>query len=66
MTFSVPYIKSVYFLKASINIDNVNSTFTFGTLGYCVQLANGTTCSKPSVGYQLGALATRYCSFRPS
>ncbi|KZT74973.1 pali-domain-containing protein [Daedalea quercina L-15889] len=53
VTFSVPYIKSVYFLKATIDVDNTNATFTFGTLGYCVQLSNGTTCSKPSVGYEL-------------
>lgn len=66
VVFSVPYIKSVYFLKASISIDNVNSTFTFGTLGYCIQLSNGTTCSKPSVGYELGAPAPRPCSSRLS
>ncbi|KAH9937340.1 SUR7/PalI family-domain-containing protein [Fomitopsis serialis] len=53
VTFSVPYIKSIYFLKATINVGNTNGTFTFGTLGYCVQLSNGTTCSKPSVGYEL-------------
>ena len=54
VTFSVPYIKSIYFLKASFNQDNTAGSLTFGTLGYCLTLPNGTTCSKPSVGYQLG------------
>ncbi|CCL98110.1 uncharacterized protein FIBRA_00104 [Fibroporia radiculosa] len=53
VTFSVPYIKSIYFLKASLSIDNESGSLTFGTLGYCLQLPNGTTCSKPSVGYEL-------------
>jgi len=53
VSFSVPYVKSVYFLKASISADGVNGSIIFGTLGYCVELSNGTTCSKPSVGYQL-------------
>lgn len=50
----VPYIKSVYFLKASISVSNINGSITFGTLGYCLELSNGTTCSSPSVGYELG------------
>ncbi|RDB28754.1 pH-response regulator protein palI/prr-5 [Hypsizygus marmoreus] len=53
VSFCVPYFKSVYFLKANISIGGNNGSITFGTLGYCLQLANGTTCSSPAVGYQL-------------
>ncbi|KAJ3517857.1 hypothetical protein NLJ89_g218 [Agrocybe chaxingu] len=53
VSFCVPYFKSIYFLKANISVDNYNGSITFGTLGYCLQLPNGTTCSKPSVGYEL-------------
>ncbi|KAJ3750856.1 SUR7/PalI family-domain-containing protein [Lentinula detonsa] len=53
VSFCVPYFKSVYFLKASITEDGFNGTITFGTLGYCLELSNGTTCSSPSVGYEL-------------
>ncbi|KAI5122359.1 hypothetical protein M0805_004117 [Coniferiporia weirii] len=53
VTFNVPFIKSVYFLQASLTVDNVNGTITLGTLGYCIDLStNGTTCSKASVGYE--------------
>lgn len=55
VTFSVPYFKSVYFLKASLTQEGINGAITFGTLGYCTTLNNGTVCSKPSIGYQLGA-----------
>jgi hypothetical protein len=54
VSFSVPYFKSVYFLKASINQGGVNGSITFGTLGYCLELSNATVCSKPSFGYKLG------------
>ena len=54
VSFSVPYFKSVYFLRASLTVENINGSITFGTLGYCFHLSNGTTCSKPSIGYQLG------------
>ncbi|KAF9469762.1 SUR7/PalI family-domain-containing protein [Collybia nuda] len=53
VSFCVPYFKSVYFLKATISASGVNGSITFGTLGYCLELANGTTCSSPTVGYQL-------------
>lgn len=53
VSFCVPYIKSVFFLKASIPD---NGSIIFGTLGYCIELPNGTVCSKPSVGYELGKL----------
>ncbi|TRM66122.1 SUR7/PalI family-domain-containing protein [Schizophyllum amplum] len=53
VSFCVPYFKSVYFLKASISVDSYSGNITFGTLGYCLELSNGTSCSKPSVGYEL-------------
>ncbi|KXN88889.1 pH-response regulator protein palI/rim-9 [Leucoagaricus sp. SymC.cos] len=53
VSFCVPYFKSVYFLRADFSVGNNNGTITFGTLGYCLELANGTTCSSPSIGYQL-------------
>ncbi|KAF5385002.1 hypothetical protein D9615_001216 [Tricholomella constricta] len=53
VSFCVPYFKSVYFLKANISIAGNNGSITFGTLGYCLELSNGTTCSSPAVGYEL-------------
>ncbi|KAG6830889.1 hypothetical protein H0H92_014040 [Tricholoma furcatifolium] len=53
VSFCVPYFKSVYFLKANITEGGNSGTITFGTLGYCLELSNGTTCSQPSVGYEL-------------
>lgn len=53
VSFSVPWFKSVFFLKASLSIENINGSVTFGVLGYCLELSNGTTCSKASVGYEL-------------
>lgn len=55
VSFSVPLLKSIYFLKASVSQSGFSGSVTFGTLGYCLQLSNGTTCSKPSVGYELGS-----------
>ena len=52
VSFGVPWIKSVYFLKATIS--GFNGSLTFGTLGYCLDNAGTLTCSKPSVGYQIG------------
>lgn len=54
VSFCVPYFKSIFFLKAIISVGGVSGNITFGTLGYCLELTNGTTCSKPSIGYQLG------------
>lgn len=54
VSFCVPYFKSIYFLKAVISVSGLRGNITFGTLGYCLELTNGTTCSKPSIGYQLG------------
>ncbi|KDR85667.1 hypothetical protein GALMADRAFT_84706 [Galerina marginata CBS 339.88] len=53
VSFCVPYFKSIFFLKASITVNNISGNITFGTLGYCLELSNGTTCSKPSIGYEL-------------
>lgn len=54
VSFSVPWFKSIFFLKASLAVEGISGSVTFGVLGYCFQLNNGTTCSKASVGYQLG------------
>lgn len=54
VVFCVPYFKSIYFLKASVTVQNVTGNITFGTLGYCIELPGNTTCSKPSIGYELG------------
>jgi len=54
VSFSVPWFKSVFFLKASLAVEGINGSVTFGVLGYCYHLNNGTTCSKASIGYQLG------------
>jgi hypothetical protein len=56
VSFSVPLIKSVYFLKASLAADGLNGEITFGTLGYCMTVDSSTTCSNTTVGYQLGQL----------
>lgn len=52
VSFGVPWIKSVYFLKATV--DGFDGSLTLGTLGYCLDNAGKVTCSKPSVGYELG------------
>lgn len=54
VSFCVPYFKSVFFLKASISVDGNSGNITFGTLGYCIELPANTTCSKPTIGYELG------------
>ncbi|KAI0698402.1 SUR7/PalI family-domain-containing protein [Cerioporus squamosus] len=53
VSFNVPFLKSIFFLKAAVNSGSVNEEVIFGTLGYCITVANNQTCSKPSVGYQL-------------
>ncbi|KAK7448784.1 hypothetical protein VKT23_013515 [Stygiomarasmius scandens] len=53
VSFCVPYFKSVFFLKAGFQANGQEGTITFGTLGFCLEFADGTTCSKPQVGYQL-------------
>lgn len=52
VSFGVPWIKSVYFLKATI--DGFDGSLTFGTLGYCLDNAGKLTCSKASLGYEIG------------
>ncbi|KAJ7069053.1 SUR7/PalI family-domain-containing protein [Mycena belliarum] len=53
VSFCVPYFKSVYFLKADVSSGGASGTITFGTLGYCLEFGGTTTCSSPSVGYEL-------------
>ncbi|KAF7307541.1 hypothetical protein MIND_00548900 [Mycena indigotica] len=53
VSFCVPYFKSIFFLQADISSNGVSGSITFGTLGYCVNLAGTTTCSKPAIGYEL-------------
>lgn len=66
VSFSVPWFKSVFFLKASLAVEGVNGSITFGVLGYCVQLNNGTTCSKATVGYELGKPPSASTAFSPT
>lgn len=54
VSFNVPLLKSVFFLKASLTVENITGNITLGTLGYCIELSNGTTCTSPSVGYEFG------------
>ena len=54
VSFGVPFFKSVYFLKASISEGGFNGSVLFGTFGYCLELSNGTTCSKHFLGYEFG------------
>ncbi|KAI0686014.1 SUR7/PalI family-domain-containing protein [Cytidiella melzeri] len=53
VVFSVPYFKSIFFLKASLESEGISGSIIFGTLGYCVEIPGNTTCSKPSIGYEL-------------
>ncbi|KIM69803.1 hypothetical protein SCLCIDRAFT_1208346 [Scleroderma citrinum Foug A] len=45
-------IKSVYFLKASLSVENIDGTVDFGTLGHCVTISGLTTCSNATIGYE--------------
>lgn len=63
VSFNVPVLKSMYFLKATVNNNNAHIEVTLGTLGYCLETTNNTqTCSKPAVGYELGKLVLCYAS----
>lgn len=53
VSFSVPLIKSVYFLKASLAAEGTNGYITFGTLGYCSTISGNVSCSSAAVGYEL-------------
>lgn len=54
VSFNVPIIKSIYFLKATITESGQTGIITLGTLGYCLDLNGAQTCSKPTVGYKIG------------
>jgi hypothetical protein len=54
VSFSVPLIKSVYFLKASLSVEGVDGYVTFGTLGYCADVSGTLSCSNATVGYEFG------------
>ena len=56
VSFNTPILKSIFFLKATITESGQTGSITLGTLGYCLDINNNQTCSKPSVGYQLGEL----------
>ncbi|KAG1908336.1 pali-domain-containing protein [Suillus fuscotomentosus] len=53
VSFSVPLIKSIYFLKASLAVEGTNGYITFGTLGYCSDISGTVSCSSATVGYEL-------------
>ncbi|KAI0028127.1 SUR7/PalI family-domain-containing protein [Vararia minispora EC-137] len=53
VSFNVPLIKSIYFLKAGISSGGISGNITFGTLGYCTDLPGNTTCTSARVGYEL-------------
>ncbi|KAG8763217.1 hypothetical protein FRC11_005416, partial [Ceratobasidium sp. 423] len=52
VSFSVPWFKSVYFLRAAITQSGVNGSVTFGVLGYCLDFNNQIQCSNASVGWE--------------
>lgn len=54
VSFSVPYFRSVFFLKASLAAEGQSGDITFGTLGYCLVQNGSTSCSNATIGYQLG------------
>ena len=56
VSFNVPIIKSIFFLKATITESGQTGIITLGTLGYCLELNGNQTCSKPTVGYKIGKL----------
>lgn len=58
VSFGVPWLKSIYFLTATINSNGLNGTATFGVLGYCVQAGASSACSNATVGWEFGTLFT--------
>lgn len=67
VSVSVPLLKSIYFLKASISTSvggtNISGTVTLGTWGYCVD----GTCTSAKLGYSLGTstiTVPRVCASR--
>lgn len=58
-SFCTPLLKSLYFLKADLASSAFTGELTLGTLGYCLLQNGATTCSSPSVGYNLGESQVR-------
>lgn len=54
VSFSVPLLKSFYFLSATINHSGIQGTATFGVLGYCLQTGTNQACSNATVGWEFG------------
>ncbi|KAG8790613.1 hypothetical protein FRC16_000799, partial [Serendipita sp. 398] len=52
VSFGVPMLKSIYFLSATIDHDNVKGVATFGVLGYCLQTGTNQQCSNATVGWE--------------
>ena len=38
-----------------MTVEDISGTITFGTLGYCIEVGSTVSCTKPAIGYQLGA-----------
>jgi hypothetical protein len=55
VSFSVPMLKSIYFLSATINQDGLQGTATFGVLGYCLRTNLTQACSNATVGWEFSA-----------
>ena len=54
VVFSVPWLKTIYFLKANLNYSGVQGSIILGCVGYCMDVGEGYVCSQPAIGYQLG------------
>jgi hypothetical protein len=55
VSFSVPWFKSVYFLKAQVSQSGQSGFITFGVLGYCTSINGGSlNCTSAKLGYQFG------------
>ena len=54
VSFSVPWFKSIFFLKATMQQGNFSGTVTFGVLGYCFETGSQVVCSNATVGYEFG------------
>jgi hypothetical protein len=52
--FSVPWSKSIFFLKATMQQNNFSGTVTFGVLGYCFETSSQVACSNATIGYEFG------------
>ncbi|KAF8486710.1 SUR7/PalI family-domain-containing protein [Gautieria morchelliformis] len=52
VSFSVPYIQSVYFLKATVDLNGQHGVATFGVLGYCLNTGGSANCTTPKLGYE--------------